>query len=328
VNEDTCLLVTDASEFNCHKLEMALRQLGTKFIVLDPTFCDRNFGYSLRLGARGDELLFDRNGDAVPLSSIRSVWTRGVSYAGYNRPALYSSANLALAESKHAGDYLWSRLASRFWMNPLPALAATNRLIQAQQAQRAGLQVPESIVTTRGKDAVEFAVAHGDCIIKPICQGGKFESGPGVIMCSRFDPDSEIDEVLSAPVLIQQMVPKSYELRVAIVGDQVFSGAIESTLSEKTAVDSRSWLETDLTYFRMPLSEAECTALVTLNRELGLVYSSMDLIRRPDGKLVFLEANPSGQWTFLEAQTGFAITESMARLLSGKKRSTKMALSA
>jgi glutathione synthase/RimK-type ligase-like ATP-grasp enzyme len=317
---DTCLLVNDPSEFNCHKLEMMLRQLGTRVVVLDPTFCDRNFEYSLRIGAQPEEHLYDRNGQAVPLESVRSVWTRGVSYAGYNRPALNSSANLALAEAKHAGNYLWSRLANRFWMNPVPALVDTNRLVQLRAALRLGLRVPESIVTTRGRDAAEFARAHGECVIKPICQGGKFESGPGVIMCSRFEAGCAIDEVLSAPVLVQQMVAKSHELRVAIVGDQVFSGALESTLSEKTLVDSRSWLETDLTYFRMPLSKQEEASLVALNGELGLVYSSMDLIRTPAGELVFLEANPSGQWTFLEAQTGFAITEAMARLLAGKAR--------
>jgi glutathione synthase/RimK-type ligase-like ATP-grasp enzyme len=317
---DTCLLITDPAEFNCHKLEVALRHLGTKFLVLDPTFCDRNFGYSMRIGARSEEMLFDRAGNAVPLASIRSIWTRGISYAGYNRPALNTSANLALAESTHAGNYLWNRLGDRLWMNPMPSLRATNRLEQAQAALRAGLRVPESLVTTRGRDAVAFAHAHGDCIIKPVSQGGRFESGPGQIMCERFDPGNGIDDLLSAPVLIQQMVPKAHELRVAIVGDRVFSGAIESTKSEKTTVDSRSWVETDLTYFRMPLSDEESAVLVALNRDLGLVYSSMDLIRQPNGDLVFLEANPSGQWTFLEAQTGFPITEAMALLLSGKEQ--------
>jgi glutathione synthase/RimK-type ligase-like ATP-grasp enzyme len=320
MSPQTCLLVADPAEFNCHKLETALRHLGTKFLVLDPTYCDRNFGYALRLGSCSEELLFDRNGRAVPLADIRSVWTRGASYAGYHRPALNSSANLALAESSHAGNYLWSRIADRLWMNPMPVLRSTNRLNQAQVALRMGMRVPESLVTTRGRDAVEFAQAHGDCIIKPISQGGKFESGPGQIMCERFDPRAEIDDTLFAPVLIQQMVPKAHELRVAIVGGRVFSGAIESMRSDKTSVDSRCWVETELTYFRMPLSAEESKSLVELNRELGLVYSSMDLIRTPDGELVFLEANPSGQWTFLEAQTGFPISEAMALLLSGRER--------
>ena len=41
----------------------------------------------------------------------------------------------------------------------------------------------------------------------------------------------------------------------------------------------------------------------------------MDLIRGQDGALYFLEANPSGQWGFVEMLTGCPITEKIVDLL-------------
>ena len=48
-----------------------------------------------------------------------------------------------------------------------------------------------------------------------------------------------------------------------------------------------------------------------LNRELGLLVSSIDFIQRKNGELVFLEINPIGDWNWIEKQTNLPITKSM-----------------
>ena len=50
-----------------------------------------------------------------------------------------------------------------------------------------------------------------------------------------------------------------------------------------SAVDGRNWVHTDLSHYRVSLSDDEAAALVQLNARLGYVYSAMDLIRSPDG---------------------------------------------
>jgi glutathione synthase/RimK-type ligase-like ATP-grasp enzyme len=105
-------------------------------------------------------------------------------------------------------------------------------------------------------------------------------------------------------------------LRVVVVGDCVFAAAIDSSRDERTALDSRQWHQADLTYYRVRLDDGERRRLVDLNRRLGLVYSSMDLIRTKDGSLYFLEANPSGQWGFIETLTGYPITEAIVDQLT------------
>lgn len=56
--------------------------------------------------------------------------------------------------------------------------------------------------------------------------------------------------------------------------------------------------------------------LLRLLKSAGLRYGSVDMRRTPDGRHVFLEVNPSGQWRFVVDVTGQPITAAMARLLS------------
>jgi glutathione synthase/RimK-type ligase-like ATP-grasp enzyme len=57
-------------------------------------------------------------------------------------------------------------------------------------------------------------------------------------------------------------------------------------------------------------------ALLRLLKAAGLRYGAVDMRRTPDGRHVFLEVNPAGQWRFVEQVTGQPITAAMARLLT------------
>jgi glutathione synthase/RimK-type ligase-like ATP-grasp enzyme len=57
-------------------------------------------------------------------------------------------------------------------------------------------------------------------------------------------------------------------------------------------------------------------------QSLGIVYGAVDLRRTPEGRYVFLEVNPAGEWRFVEERTGQPITEAMAALLIRLDNST------
>jgi glutathione synthase/RimK-type ligase-like ATP-grasp enzyme len=58
--------------------------------------------------------------------------------------------------------------------------------------------------------------------------------------------------------------------------------------------------------------------LLALLTRLGLNYAACDLILTPDGRYVFLEVNSHGMFTWIEEQTGLAISQAIAELLVGK----------
>ena len=55
--------------------------------------------------------------------------------------------------------------------------------------------------------------------------------------------------------------------------------------------------------------------LLALHTQLGLSFGAYDFIRSHDGRWVFLEVNPSGQWLYVETGAAHRISEALARLL-------------
>jgi hypothetical protein len=76
----------------------------------------------------------------------------------------------------------------------------------------------------------------------------------------------------------------------------------------------------------LPPMQAElCRRLV---RRLGLAYGAIDLIVAPDGRHVFVEINPNGQYLWIEDATGLPITEAVCELLCRRARQHRVPASA
>ena len=58
--------------------------------------------------------------------------------------------------------------------------------------------------------------------------------------------------------------------------------------------------------------------ILSFMRFLGLQYGALDFRLTPDGRYVFLEINPAGQWLFIEQETQQQISRAMAELMSDK----------
>ena len=57
-----------------------------------------------------------------------------------------------------------------------------------------------------------------------------------------------------------------------------------------------------------------------LLERLGLVSGALDFIVTPDGRHVFLEVNPAGEWGWLERDLGYDISGAFARALTRRGR--------
>ena len=96
---------------------------------------------------------------------------------------------------------------------------------------------------------------------------------------------------------------------------------IHSQQHARTTVDWRHY-DVTIPYKRgsLPIQIAErCMALV---RGYGLTYAAINLIVAPDGRHVFLEINPNGQWLWVaELVPELRIAEALAELLLNGKSS-------
>jgi glutathione synthase/RimK-type ligase-like ATP-grasp enzyme len=121
--------------------------------------------------------------------------------------------------------------------------------------------------------------------------------------------------VQQCPVIFQAYVPKRVEIRATVVGQRVFAAEIHSQQTQRTRYDWRRYDHYETPYQPHRLPDDVAQLCVRLTEQLGLCYGAIDLILTPDGRYVFLEINPNGQYLWIEEATGLPISDALCDLL-------------
>lgn len=207
------------------------------------------------------------------------------------------------------------------WVNhPERIVSADYKPYQLALARRLGFKVPPTLITNDPKEARQFYEdSKGPVIYKTLTQAG-FPSGEDLKLVYTSvvsDEDMEsVERVSHAPCLFQRLIPKAYELRITVIGRDVFVAEIHSQESERARIDFRlAYDELAYDYHSLP-AEVE-NRIRHLMLELDLQFGAIDMIVTPDGEYVFLEINPAGQFGWLEDELEFPMTEAFVRLLTG-----------
>jgi glutathione synthase/RimK-type ligase-like ATP-grasp enzyme len=125
-----------------------------------------------------------------------------------------------------------------------------------------------------------------------------------------------LDGLRFCPMTFQEKLPKVVELRSIIVGKRVFTASVDSHSYEGARHDWRrrgvALLEAWKAY---DLPQDLEQKLLELMAHFGLNYGALDLIVTPDGRHVFLEVNPVGEFFWLERCPGLPISQAIADIL-------------
>lgn len=201
------------------------------------------------------------------------------------------------------------------WINP-PArdAAASHKPYQLAIAQSLGLEIPQTMMTSDPEEARTFWREYdGDVIYKQFI--ALPESWSETRKLGEAETKVADETIRLAPVIFQRHVAAVADLRVTIIGGEVFAAAVEVRDLDYD-VDVR--LNLDTKYVAHDLPDDVADKLRAMMRRLGLVYGAIDLRLTEDGRYVFLEINPAGQFLYVEQQTGQPITAALAaRLAAG-----------
>lgn len=260
------------------------------------------------------------------LTNVTGVWLR--------RPRLAKSLHDIPVEDRFKSycqsalhwhvQQLYTALPNAFWLpDHFAMIRADNKMLQLNVAASVGLRVPKTILTSSGREARKFVRHTGAAIAKPISRHG-LEVVPidsptmRVMYTHRLAKDDTIDDdsLRVAPTIFQELIEPLFDIRVIVVGSQVFAAKIISSDLPK----ARDWRAHNRTgklqigqYKLSPHIEKLC---LKLTKRLGLHFGAIDLVQGTDnGEPYFLEINPNGQWAFVEEETGQEIGKAIARLL-------------
>ena len=261
----------------------------------------------------GDDAVRAQLGDQS-LDEVGAVWWRRPQPFELS-PALERDVDRSFAytECQSALDGLW-RVLDASWINhPTRDEDAARKPYQLRVAQQVGFEIPETHITNDPDRARAFVADHGptDTVYKAFSGTERAWRETRV-----FDEDETalLDAVQHAPVIFQEYVPADVDLRITVMGDHIFPAAIHSQETDYE-VDYRMTIDSARVE-AVNLPEAVRDHIHAYMDRLGLVYGAIDMRRTPDGRYVFLEINPSGQWLFIAQRTDQPMTETFARLLA------------
>lgn len=224
-----------------------------------------------------------------------------------------------------------SLLRSLYAYPSLPWLSPPHMVERARQkapqlalATEMGLRTPRTIITNDPARARRFAEnLDYNVIVKPLHSATLECEDEAYDLFTRRLSQSDIAEASErmrvAPVVLQEFLKRSAEIRVTIVGSDVFATSITTSLPSDPVISDRRLEASNAggaSYAAVQLPAPLAAVLLRLVRRMGLRTASIDLIRTSDGDYYFLELNPNGSWYWLELETGQPIAAAMARVLA------------
>jgi hypothetical protein len=261
-------------------------------------------------GGRHQFTLRQEGGSVLDLDRISAVWWRRPQPFRLPPGMETTHEHFALSEATTAFQGLYQSL-NAFWVNiPARDVTAMHKPYQLTLAQRIGLEIPATLMTNDIEKAREFWDAHdGEVVYK------QFLALPETWReTRRLSPGDKAlaDAIAIAPVIFQRHVPAVADIRVTAVGDRLYAAAADAREANYPQ-DVR--LNPDLKYVAHALPTDIAAQLRQLMNELGLVYGAIDMRLMPNGRYVFLEINPAGQFLYVERDTGQPIAAALAQVL-------------
>ncbi|GAA2720192.1 MvdC/MvdD family ATP grasp protein [Actinocorallia aurantiaca] len=320
----TILILSVEHDPHARHLAPMLRERGHEVIVFDPARYPVSAGLDLAYDGQGSvrRTLRLPEGD-LALDELASVWFRRpgspVAHPEITEPGAREHVE---RQSEALVSDVWDDLDCLM----VPASRTVLRTAQRKAAQlrlagRLGFTLPPTLISTDPEEFLDFYRRHdGRVITKPIELPWARGGGEGAVFVRMTERVSTrdvgyADALRYGPIIVQAYVPKRLELRVTVVGDAVFAAEIHSQSTNRTRDDWRRYdlAATPHAAHDLPGGTAEqCRSLV---RALGLRYGAIDLILTPEGRYVFLEINPNGQYLWIERLTGLPISAALCDLL-------------
>ncbi|MFJ4525413.1 ATP-grasp ribosomal peptide maturase [Streptomyces sp. NPDC088810] len=310
----TVLILTSEEDVTADMVVLRLGEAGVPVVRLDPADLTNGVALSgeyVQGACRGH---LSVGGRLVSMNGLRSIWVRrpGAPAARAAQPSAW------LTEESAQALYGMLRWSDARWMNhPDAARRARHKPWQLHLAQRSGLPVPATLITTFPQAAREFAERFPELVVKPV-SGAHPQEPPRAVPTSRVAPDADFTAVAFGPTLLQRRVAKRADIRLTVVGGTLLAArkpadpdAHPDDVDVRFAPSVSPWLPADV-----PPRVAEGVLRYMAGAELA--YGAFDFAEDADGIWWFLECNQSGQFGFVEMDTGQPIAATIADWLAGQ----------
>lgn len=326
VSEAAVLIVTRSDDVHADRVGALIAARGEPCFRIDLDRFPRDYGLTMALDETSwSGTLFCRaSGTMLDLSAVRSVWMRKPADFAFAAALSPQEKAFADGEANHLLLGWLNSLDCFFMSHPVALRAAGWKCEQLVRARRMGFAVPASMIGNRADEVRPFIAKGADGAIfktlstptlaaEHVQTEDRIANGLHTTLVQVDDP--ELDSIAALPGLFQHYIEKAHEIRVTVVAGRIFAARIDSQANERTRVDFRHY-DAEIAYTAVELPEDLATRCCEFVASYGLAYGAIDLIATPDGRHVFLENNPVGQFVFVEELApALRIAEAVAEAL-------------
>lgn len=263
------------------------------------------------IASKEEHTFFDSSSrQATPLGTLTDndvIWARRL-----RTPQSVASADthtnmFVNAESQHALVGMIQALELPNTVNnPSKQHAAEYKIPQLRLARSLGFTIPPTLVTNSPSLVREFAGSNGDGTIVKNLYGTPNDTFVTLELTSDMLADEAA--ISATPSIYQSLVRARTHIRVNFFGDTPHAFSITSDV-----MDWRRKVSSNV--FPVTLPQEVERRLLSFKSHLGLHLCVFDLIHSVSDEWVFLEANPQGQYLFLEGLTDVPLNSYMGDYL-------------
>lgn len=317
------LIITHSNDNECvTRVADAIARKGGHTIRFDTDRYPTDVRLTSYYGAGNDERLTLTNEDGeFDLREVTAIWHRRLNLGGQLPASLDNQLRHAsLGETTAAAHGMLASLKA-FRLDPVHHIRhAENKQLQLQVARELGLDIPRTL-TTNDPAAVRAFVQNCESgiVTKMLSSFAIYEDGKElVVFTNPVNPEdlADLSGLNLCPATFQESLPKSLEIRATVVSQRVLSAAVDSQVSARATHDWRRdgvRMVQDWQPYQLPVDVEQ--KLLRLMNYFSLNYGAIDIILTPDGKHVFLELNPCGEFFWLERSPGLPISDAIADVL-------------
>lgn len=225
-----------------------------------------------------------------------------------SREDIYKSSEWYI--SSNAINFLNNNL---FTVNNIDSeIRLDNKAYQLMLASKCGLIIPNTTITNDYEETIKLKTK----LLVRKNLSCMFEENGKQIFTEKFNTEDPILEKNAAvmPRIYQPLIEKSHELRVYMVNNNIFVIKIDSQLDKDGCIDWRT--ASNMDFFSVDeLSQETHEKLIQFQQKAKLTYGAYDFIVDKEGREIFLECNPSGNWLFVGIDVANEISKTIAHTL-------------
>lgn len=310
--QDTVLIYTHTKGFESDFVIDSLRQNGLNVFRLNSDI-EQSASVSVELTKLGISVIFECDGRVVSDNDIGVCWLQQL--------PCYSDEDSINRKNKHSALFGALSVLKCPWLNrPSKVINANNKIQQLNVAKSVGFKIPDTIVSDRPKNIRSFFYSDSrETIAKNLSTPWVVSSKSTLVAYTKKVEKSWLREdyaLNSAPVIYQKFLERAKDIRVVVVGNDVYPAYTTTNNIEERFDIRRQSLQKNYKKYEIP--DSVSNSLRKMLSKLQLDYCSADLVETTDGDYYFLDLNTTGAWWWVDEIYNQKIRESFVNFFKLK----------